>query len=147
VGLAGAFVFVLRLFAWPRWLGAVHLPRTSSLVAYLLCVMGEVALIRLGDAGHPDARPTLVAGVVGLHFIPFAWAFGERMFYWLGASLALLGELGLVGELGGIGRAAPWSAVTSGWVIAGLLLCYASGAFARPAVRPGAPGEVRAGSS
>ncbi len=134
---------VLRLFAWPRWLGRFHVPRTAAVLTYLACVVGELALIRLGvlwlgDVGHLDARPALIAAAVGLHFLPFAWAFGERMFSWLGGSLLLLGTLGVAAEVAADVRAAPWAAVASGWAMALLLLAYAFGAFARPAAPHGA---------
>jgi len=38
----------------------------------------------------------LIAAVVGLHFIPFAWAFNERMFFWLGGLVCGLGTIGLL---------------------------------------------------
>jgi hypothetical protein len=171
VGLAGAFVFVrsyasalggpasfvvtagvcvvilaavLRLFWRPRWLGTFHVPRTGQLLVYVACVVGELALIRLGSLqlaarGHTDARPALIAAVVGLHFLPFGWAFGERMFSLLGAALVLLGTTGLALEIAVDVDAAPGSAVAAGWVMAVLVLAYAWGSFARPAVRPDAP--------
>lgn len=131
----------LRLFWRPRWLGTFLVPRTGQILVYLACVAGELALIRLGSLrlaadGHSDARPALIAAVVGLHFIPFGWAFGERMFYRLGTALLLLGALGLVVALTSDADAAPWTAVAAGWVMAALLLAYAWGGFARPAVRP-----------
>jgi hypothetical protein len=176
VGLVGAFVFVhayapllgdqasrfavvggyllitaalVRLLGLPRWLGTFVVPRTGAVATYLACVVGELALLRIGSlwlthAGREEARPALIAAVVGLHFIPFAWAFGEPMFTWLGATLLVLGAAGLTAELTADVRAAPWAAVASGWAMALLLLAYASGAFARPRVRPGEssrPGE------
>jgi hypothetical protein len=171
VGLAGAFVFVrasasalggpaslvvtagvcvvilaavLRLFWRPRWLGTFHAPRTGQLLVYVACVVGELALIRLGSLrlaadGHADARPALIAAVVGLHFLPFGWAFGERMFFLLGTALVVLGTAGLAGELAVDVDAAPTAAVSAGLVMAVLILGYAQGGFARPAVRPDAP--------
>ena len=66
------------------------------MATYGACVVGELALINLGSraltaVGHGDLRPALIAAVAGLHFIPFAWAFGERTFYWLGGLVATLG--------------------------------------------------------
>ena len=125
------------LFVVPRWLGRFHVPTPLAMTVYLACVLGELLLIRfgsvlLGDEGHESARPALIAAVVGLHFIPFAWAFRERMFTWLGSALLALGLAGLGIELAGIGSAAPAAAVLSGLVMAGLVAAYAAGAFARP---------------
>lgn len=61
----------------------------------------------------------LIALVVGIHFPPFAWAFGERMFYLLGTALFLLGPAGL---LIATGTTAQVVAVVSGLVLAGLLV-------------------------
>ena len=78
----------------------------KALAAYCGCVLGELALISLGSralvaAGYSQLRPALIAAVVGLHFIPFAWAFAERMFLHLGGVVALIGVTGLgVGALG-----------------------------------------------
>jgi hypothetical protein len=143
---AGGYLLVaaalVRLLGRPAWLGTFVVPRPGAIATYLACVVGELGLLRLGslwltDAGREEARPALIAAVVGLHFIPFAWAFGERMFSWLGATLLVLGAFGLAAELVVDVRAAPWAAVASGWAMAVLLLGYASGVFARPRVRPG----------
>ena len=128
---------LVLLFALPRWLGRFEVPSGAAIAVYLACVVGEVALIRvgsaaLGDSGHASARPALIAAVVGLHFVPFAWAFRERMFTWLGTALLLLGVAGLGGELAGVDGAAPWAAVLSGLAMACLVTAYAAGAFARP---------------
>jgi hypothetical protein len=178
VGLAGAFVFVssdapdphgllpflvtfgayavivaavLRLFWRPRWLGTFQVPRTRQILVYLACVVGELALIRIGSLrlqadGHLDARPALIAAVVGLHFIPFAWAFRERMFYLLGGALVVLGIAGLGLQLtlqpSGDGNAARWAAVAAGWTMAVLLLAFGSGVFARRAPEPTARSQT-----
>jgi hypothetical protein len=140
---SGAVVVVvaalLRLFWRPRWLGSFLVPRTRQILVYLACVVGELALIRIGSLqleadGHSDARPALIAAVVGLHFIPFAWAFGERMFYVLGTALVVLGCLGLALQLSG---------QSAGGGDAVLLLAYASGVFARPATRPDTRPDAR----
>lgn len=130
-------VAVVLLFVVPRWLGRFHVPTPLAMAVYVASVVGEVLLIRFGSAllddnGHESARPALIAAVVGLHFLPFAWAFGERMFTWLGLALLGLGLAGLGAELAGFESSAVSAAVVSGLVMAGLVAVYAAGAFARP---------------
>ncbi len=131
---------LVLLFAFPRWLGRFLVPTTVAMVVYVACVVGELLLIRVGsmtlsDNGHDEARPALVAAVVGLHFLPFAWAFRERMFYWLGTALMALGLAGLGAELAELARSASMAAVLSGLVMAGLVTLYAAGLFALPSRR------------
>ena len=128
---------LVLLLVLPRWLGRFEVPSGAAIGVYVACVVGELVLIRvgsaaLGDHGHASARPALIAAVVGLHFVPFAWAFRERMFSWLGGALLLLGVAGLGGELAGLEDSAPWAAVSSGLVMAALVTAYAAGVFARP---------------
>jgi hypothetical protein len=120
------------LFVRPRPLGPFAPPRPARLAVYGACVVAEFALIAVGSralesAGRGELRPALIALVVGLHFLPFAWAFSERMFALLGGALVVLGGLGL---LLGSGAAAVLAAVASGVAMALLLLAYALGAFA-----------------
>ena len=123
---------VVLLFLRPRHLGPFVPPTAGRIGVYLLCVGGELALIALGtrwleQADRLELRPALIALVVGLHFLPFGWAFSERMFLSLGAVLVLLGGAGL---LLGSATAASVAAVLSGVAMAGLLLAYSLGAFA-----------------
>ena len=89
---------------------------------------GATSRATTGDLG----LYALIALVVGLHFIPFAWAFRERMFYTLGSVLALLGGAGL---LIGTGTSALTAAVGAGLMMSLILLAYSLGMFAGP--RPG----------
>ena len=93
-------------------------------------------LIGVGTAAlhyqdYESARPALIAAVVGLHFLPFAWAFHERMFYWLGSAPVTLGVAGLGAELASFDTSASAAAVLSGLVMAGVVMAYAAGLFAR----------------
>ncbi|KQQ06008.1 MULTISPECIES: hypothetical protein [unclassified Rathayibacter] len=120
------------LFARPRFLGPFVPPPRSRIIVYVCCVVAEFALIAIGtglleSAGRSDLRPALIAAVVGLHFLPFAWAFAERMFVVLGCALVALGGAGL---LLASGSAARGAAVTSGVVMAVILVAYGAGAFA-----------------
>lgn len=118
----------------PVPLGPLTRPKPAALAIYGVCVIGELAAINLGSraltaAGHDDVRPALIAAVVGLHFIPFAWTFGERMFSWLGGLVATLGAAGLAAGFMGIPRAADAAAVTAGLVMMIIINLYARGRF------------------
>jgi hypothetical protein len=120
------------LFVAPRPLGPFVPARGWQIGVYVLCVIAEVAVIAvgsrlLGAAGVAELRPALIALVVGVHFLPFAWAFKERMFYTLGGTLILLGGAGL---LIGTSTSALVAAVVSGLAMACLVLAYSLGAFA-----------------
>ncbi|MWV58720.1 hypothetical protein [Rathayibacter sp. VKM Ac-2754] len=136
VAAIGAALWLL--FARPRFLGEFVPPRRSRIVVYVCCVAVEFALIAVGSRlleaeGRSDLRPALIAAVVGLHFLPFAWAFAERMFVVLGGALVVLGGAGL---LIGTGSAARGAAVASGVVMAVILVAYGAGLFA-PRARSG----------
>lgn len=102
VGAVGlAVVAVVAHYVSPVALGRFAPARPVALVTYVACVLGELALIAVGtralkSAGRLELRPALIAAVVGLHFIPFGWAFGERMFYRLGAGVLGAGVIGLL---------------------------------------------------
>ncbi len=133
VGLVGAALFAH--YVRPVALGSLTRPGAIALLVYGACVAGELVLISLGTraltaSGHADLRPALIAGVVGLHFIPFAWAFGERMFYWLGSLVAALGATGLLAGFMGVPRAADAMAVAAGLAMQCIILLYAQGRFA-----------------
>ncbi|SMH48726.1 hypothetical protein SAMN06295885_3112 [Rathayibacter oskolensis] len=120
------------LFVRPRPLGPFVPPSRIRIAVYAVCVVVEFAVIALGSrlleaAGAAELRPALIAAVVGLHFLPFAWAFSERMFVVLGGALVVIGGAGLVV---GTGDGAATAAVSSGVVMALILLAYAAGAFA-----------------
>lgn len=139
---------LVLLFGIPRWLGSFEVPTPLAMGVYGACVLGELLLIRFGSAalddnGHASARPALIAAVVGLHFLPFAWAFRERMFSWLGTALLALGLAGLGAELAGFETSASSAAVVSGLVMAGLVAVYSAGAFAVPRRRPPESGTGR----
>lgn len=135
VGLALVAAALMAHYLRPVPLGPLTRPRPAAVAIYGLCVVGELAAINLGSraltaAGRDELRPALIAAVVGLHFIPFAWAFGERMFYWLGGLVATLGALGLVAGLMRTPHAADAAAVASGLVMLIIINLYARGRFA-----------------
>lgn len=145
VVIAGVGLVLAALFAHyirPVALGPMTRPRPVALATYGACVAGELVLISVGSqaldaAGNMAFRPALIAAVVGLHFIPFAWAFGERMFYWLGSLVLALGVTGLLAGLMGVPRAADAMAVTAGLAMQIIILLYAQGRFApKPTKEP-----------
>jgi hypothetical protein len=137
VGVVLALVALVLLYVRPAPLGRFREPRRTALLVYGGCVLGELAAIAEGSrllvsVGRADLRPALIAAVVGLHFLPFAWAFGERMFHRLGLALLVLGCLGLVIGFVGVPHAAGAAAVLSGVVMLSLLVRHARGRYAPP---------------
>ena len=122
-------------YVWPVSLGPMVRPSPLALATFGACVAAELALINLGSraliaAGDGDLRPALIATVVGLHFIPFAWAFGERMFFWLGGLVSVLGVAGLGAGAMGVAQAAEAAAVVAGLVMLVMITLYSRGLFA-----------------
>ncbi len=137
IGAALALTALFWHYVRPMALGHLDRPRPIALAIYGACVVGELALIAIGSrlltaAGHSEVRPALIAAVVGLHFIPFAWAFGERMFFWLGGALTVQGSMGLVAGLSGVRHAAEVVAVAAGLTMLAIIAAYARGAFRPP---------------
>jgi hypothetical protein len=132
IGLAATALF--HLYLRPTPLGPFRSPRPGAVLVYLGCVAGELLLIAAGSRwlaglGRGDLRPALIAGVVGLHFLPFAWAFGEPLFHRLGTALLVIGGVGLLAGFAGASLAAAAAAVLSGLVMLTLIVLYARGAF------------------
>jgi len=148
VGVVLVLAALVAHYVRPVALGPLARPGPLALAIYCVCVVGEFALIALGSRaltamGHADLRPALIAGVVGLHFIPFAWVFGERMFFWLGGLLLVLGAAGVVAGAMGVARAPEALAVVAGLVMLVIITLYAMGRFARCPRRRA--GGIRAG--
>lgn len=142
-GLALVLAALFAHYARPVSLGPPPRPRPVVVGTHGACVVGEIALIGLGSRaltaeGRGDLRPALIATVVGLHFIPFAWAFGERMFDWLGDLLVVLGAAGLVAGGMGVEHAAETLAVLAGLAMLVIMALDAMGLISRVA---GAAGE------
>lgn len=134
VGIALALVAIIGYFVKPSSLGTFRTPGRAAPLVYVCCVAAELVAIGLGSrlltgAGHADLRPALIAAVVGAHFIPFGWAFGERGFYPLGLALLALGGFGLVAGFAGVTHAADGAAVLSGLVMLALVAWRAVGRF------------------
>ncbi len=119
----------------PRALGVLRRPHPAALIVYVLCVAGEVALLAAGSGllvqyEAEDLRPALIAAVVGLHFLPFSWAFSERRFLLLGGLLTALGTAGLIVGAAGVARAAQGAATAAGLAMLTVIAAYARGRFA-----------------
>lgn len=143
---AGVALVMVALFAHyvrPAPLGLIARPHPFALAIYCGCVLGELALIAVGSrtliaVERGELQPALIAAVVGLHFFPFAWAFHERMFFYLGAAVAVTGAAGLLAGALGVPHAADALAVVAGLVMITIITLYARGLFAPPA--PEQPG-------
>ncbi|GAA2023347.1 hypothetical protein GCM10009756_11560 [Pseudokineococcus marinus] len=136
-GAIGVLVALLAHYVRPSALGPLSRPRPVALVVYGACVVGELALIAVGSraldaVGQGDLRPSLIAAVVGAHFLPFAWAFGEAMFFTLGGVVAGLGVVGLVLGALGLPAAAEAFAVLAGLAMIVVIVRYALGRRRRP---------------
>jgi len=78
IGLGGVLAALFAHYVRPSALGPLSRPRPAALLAYAASVVGELALIALGSealhaVGQDDLRLSLIAAVVGVHFLPFAW--------------------------------------------------------------------------
>lgn len=65
----------------------------ASVAGMLLAIQGGVALFRVLDVTY--LQPALVVAAVGLHFVPFARAFGAGVFARLGWTLTAVGVVGV----------------------------------------------------
>lgn len=141
VGSVGVAVGLFAHYVRPVPLGRLARPRPLALAIYGGCVVGELALISVGSralaaAGRDESRPALIAAAVGLHFIPFAWAFGERMFLFLGGAVTVVGLAGLLAGAF-VPLTAHAAAVAAGLVMIAVIVLYARGHFTSPS--PGPP--------
>jgi hypothetical protein len=133
-GIALVAAALVAHYVRPVPLGPLERPRPLALAVYGFCVVAQVAVIAVGSnalsaAGRSELRPALIATVVGLHFLPFAWAFAERMFLVLGAAVAALGTVGLLAGLA-VPQAPEGAAVLAGLVMLALATRFARGGFA-----------------
>lgn len=147
-GAAGAVAVLFAHYIRPVRLGPLARPAPLALAIYCACVLGELALIAVGSqaltaAGASQLRPALITAVVGMHFVPFAWAFQERMFLYLGGTVTLIGAMGFATGASGVLHAADASAVVAGLVMLTIIALYARGRFAPP-VLTSAPSTGRA---
>lgn len=138
-GVALAGVALFAHYVRPVSLGPLARPRPLALATYGGCVVAELALIAIGSrlltsAGRGDLRPALIAVVVGLHFLPLAWAFRELMFLGLGCTVAGTGAVGLLSGALGVPHAADALAVVAGLAMLAIIALYARGRFARQVV-------------
>lgn len=96
-------------------------PPPGARRTYFLSVAAEIIAIPIGAAiinrvfERPELTVLWVVAVVGMHFLPFAEAFGEPVFRLLGAALVLIAATGaIVGVTTGSASAPAWFAVVAG---------------------------------
>lgn len=86
-------------------------PRREAIAVYWASVVIEIAAIVVGSRllsthGHGEYGVALVAFVVGVHFLPFSWAFRQRGFASRGLTLMALAAIGAALGLLGAGDVA-----------------------------------------
>ena len=110
---------------------------------YVGSVLGRVGLIALGGmvlraVGMPQAQVALVVAAVGLHFLPFAWAFSAPVFRVLGWAMT---GIGLVGVGAAVVTGQEGAAAAA--VLAGLVMFLVMTALALRPWQPDAAGPPR----
>lgn len=113
-----AWAVALLVWGWavlvrPRRLADAGPPARGAGLVYVGSVLGMLALFAVGrrvlDAlDRHELMPAVVVIGVGLHFLPFARAFGAPVFATLGLTLAAIGLAGL--RLGVVAGAVPVAA-------------------------------------
>lgn len=102
---------------------------TSSWFAYL----GSVAFMLVGinlasqwaaSLGHEAVRPAIIATFVGLHFLPFAWAFKVPMIALLGVVVAALGGLGVLLGITVDHSMAVWLTIVAGFAQIAVIVAW-----------------------
>jgi hypothetical protein len=99
-------------------------PSRTALRTYGFCVVAMLVALPVGARvltdvlDEPDAVLPWVVLVVGLHFLPFASAFGLPVLRWLAAALVAVATAGAAGVLTTDGAtAAGWTGVAAGVVL------------------------------
>lgn len=126
---AAAFV---TLFVRPVSLGEPRRVHPAAGLIYAGSVAAMLAGIMAGRGwltahGAVQALPSWVVTCVGLHFVPFALAFRERMLLWLGW---IVGGLGMLFVALALGLGAAWGdagALVASIVQPGIIAAWASG--------------------
>lgn len=106
VVVLAVWAIALALYLWSAFF-AVRLfpplpgPRRGAGLVYVAGVLGMLGLMVVGSQllrvqGRVELQAAVVVLAVGLHFLPFSWAFRAPVFALLGSLLAGLGVAGLV---------------------------------------------------
>jgi hypothetical protein len=126
IRIAGLVAFVLVLVLLLRGpVAEPPRPSPAALRTYGLCVVGEVVAIPVGAlviralGGPSELVVVWVVFVVGLHFLPFARAFGLPVFDLLAWTLIALAVVGGVLTVTADAVAGRWTAVAAGFVLLG----------------------------
>ena len=114
-------------------------PGRTALRTYGISVVAEVLAIPVGAAvltrlGHEELVLPWVVLVLGAHFLPFSWAFGEPLFAYLGWGLITLAAVGAAFTLGVSAARGPEATATSAGFV--LLAVSLYGALARTTGEP-----------
>jgi len=140
-GIVLAASILFAHYVRPVSLGPLARPHPHALAIYGGSVVGQLALIAAGTralmaTGHGGLQPALIASVVGLHFIPFAWAFREPMFLRLGGAVAGAVAVGLAAGALGLPHAAAAAAVLAGLTMLTIMATWALGRFSPSVAKP-----------
>ncbi|GAA1361403.1 hypothetical protein GCM10009596_19490 [Arthrobacter rhombi] len=137
-GIAGGVS--LAVWCWTvllarRALPAPPRPGRSAGWIYLAGLAGMFAIMFVGSRiltglDRVSVQPAVIVLAVGVHFLPYARAFGAPVFARLGAALAVVGLLGLAA-----GLAITPVAASAAAVIAGLVLLLGISVDARTGAR------------
>lgn len=113
-------------------------PGRSAGWIYLAGIAGMLVIMFVGSrvlaaVDRVSVQPAVIVLAVGVHFLPYARAFGAPVFARLGAALAVVGSLGLAAGLAIAPVAASAAAVIAGLVLLlGISLDARTGARQNP---------------
>lgn len=130
VGVLVGIAVTFRVLTRPEPAEQPPSPTTAAWRVYWAMVVLEVVLLLGGTRllvahGRDELATPWVALVVGLHFLPFARAFGTPLFAWLGGAMIGLGVGGGVLALAvGSAAGAVVAGVLSGVVLLGFALSF-----------------------
>lgn len=113
-------------------------PRRGAGIVYFAGLVGMFAIMSVGSrvaaaTGHAAVQPAIVVLGVGVHFIPFAWAFRARVFGVIGVTMASLALLGIVAGVAGPASAPRWAAIAAGVAMILIMAAHARGRLPDPA--------------
>ncbi len=126
LGIALAAVSIV--FAVRNWgAGSAFDAKGAPFIVYIVVFWVEVAVmiglsIWANIAGRTDLIAPMILAVVGIHFLPLAWVFGQPLLVLVGVALAVVAVLVALVPVEGIGRsfwcgiiAAPVLLATGAW--------------------------------
>ena len=95
---------IYAVFFRMRRFSAMPLPHKFTGPIYTASIIGMFLLFRLGSQvllslNHIDLMPALAGAIVGLHFLPMAYATASKSLYALSLSMTIIGMIGVAGGL------------------------------------------------